>query len=211
MQPADEYSEGTSVQPSPDRKRRNGDPYATHALTDNPLLLPLMAHPEPMQRRSRSFNDDLAWIRIAQRYSIAARSTELNVYRCTRRWQGFKNGFLNLIASFVVAMSQLCNTEAVLGCFVTIVSVTGYWFYGQYLAAHMNWSIVSLAVVFPITQALPCVLRPPPPHVYTRDLPHHAGHRHGLPAAGAGAARPFSGARLHALRVGGGANLADPA
>jgi len=154
MQPADEYSEGTSVQPSPDRKRRNGDPYATHALTDNPLLLPLMAHPEPMQRRSRSFNDDLAWIRIAQRYSIAARSTELNVYRCTRRWQGFKNGFLNLIASFVVAMSQLCNTEAVLGCFVTIVSVTGYWFYGQYLAAHMNWSIVSLAVVFPITQGI---------------------------------------------------------
>merc|ERR1719424_565813 len=51
-------------------------------------------------------------------------------------------------------MSQLCNTEAVLGCFVTIVSVTGYWFYGQYLAAHMNWSIVSLAVVFPITQGI---------------------------------------------------------
>ena len=118
------------------------------------MRMPLMAHPEPMRRRSRSFNDDLAWIRIAQRYSISARSTELNVYRCTRRWQGFKNGFLNMMASFVVATSQLMNTEAVLGCAITVVSVSAYWVYGQYLAAHMNWSIVSLAVVFPITQGI---------------------------------------------------------
>jgi len=154
IDPVDEGSEELSAEPSLDRKRRHGDPYATHALTDNPLLLPLMAHPEPMQRRDRSFNDDLAWIRVAERYSIVARSTEHDVYRCTRRWQGFKNGFLNLIASFVVATSQLANTEAVIGCVVTIISVTAYWTYGQYLAAHMNWSIVSLAVVFPITQGI---------------------------------------------------------
>ena len=162
IDPVDEGSEELSAEPSLDRKRRHGDPYATHALTDNPLLLPLMAHPEPMQRRDRSFNDDLAWIRVAERYSIVARSTEHDVYRCTRRWQGFKNGFLNLIASFVVATSQLANTEAVIGCVVTIISVTAYWTYGQYLAAHMNWSIVSLAVVFPITQAYTIYTTTPP-------------------------------------------------
>lgn len=163
IDPVDEGSEELSAVSSLDRKRRHGDPYATHALTDNPLLLPLMAHPEPMQRRDRSFNDDLAWIRVAERYSIVARSSdEHDVYRCTRRWQGFKNGFLNLIASFVVATSQLANTEAVIGCVVTIISVTAYWTYGQYLAAHMNWSIVSLAVVFPITQAYTIYITTPP-------------------------------------------------
>ena len=156
IDPVDEGSEELSAEPSLDRKRRHGDPHTTRALTDNPMLLPLMAHPEPMERRGRSFNDDLAWIRVAERYSIVARSNDHDyhdVYRCTRQWQGFKNGFLNLIASFVVATSQLANTEAVIGCVVTIISVTAYWTYGQYLAAHMNWSIVSLAVVFPITQA----------------------------------------------------------
>jgi len=78
----------------------------------------------------------------------------------------------------------------------------------------MNWSIVSLAVVFPITQAsmiayhgfpLSCGLNT----LYSADAcstilhaiptPPHAGHRHGLPAAGAGAARPLGGARQHLL------------
>ena len=49
-----------------------GDAHATHASTDrNPLHFPLMAHPEPMLERSRSFNDDLAWVRVAQDYAIA--------------------------------------------------------------------------------------------------------------------------------------------
>ena len=126
-----------------------GDVHATHASTDyNPLHFPLMAHPEPMLERSRSFNDDdLAWVRVAQDYSIAPpppppsseraghsglRSSSAarcgpKPGRCTRRWRGFKNGFLNLAASFVVATSQLANTEALLGCTITIVSVTAYW------------------------------------------------------------------------------------
>jgi len=139
-----------------------------------------MAHPEPMERRGRSFNDDLAWIRVAERYSIVARSNDHDyhdVYRCTRQWQGFKNGFLNLIASFVVATSQLANTEAVIGCVVTIISVTAYWTYGQYLAAHMNWSIVSLAVVFPITQAYTMHITTPPPPLCMHVVRVHA-HMH---------------------------------
>ena len=205
----------------------------TKALSDNPMLLPLMAHCEPLQRRGRSFNKDLPWMRVAERYRIVARTSDVPEHDAYRnpdayRWQGFKNGFLNLVASFVVATLQLMNTEALIGCVVTIVSVTAYWTYGQYLAAHMNWSIVSLAVVFPITQACtirawqrphnaplppPCACAPgahastvarahictwpprsPPPRASTTRL-HHAGHRHGLPAAGAGAARPLAGAR----------------
>ena len=124
------------------------DPHATHASSDhNPLHFPFMAHPEPMLERSRSFNDDLPWVRVVQRYLIAAPptppSTERSEHsgsrsssaarcgpkpgRCTRRWRGFKNGFLNLFASFVVAAAQLVNTEALLGCTITIISVTAYW------------------------------------------------------------------------------------
>ena len=132
----------------PGSENCRGDVHATHASTDyNPLHFPLMAHPEPMLERSRSFNDDLAWVRIAQDYSLAppppppsseraghsgSRSSSAarcgpKPGRCTRRWRGFKNGFLNLAASFVVATSQLANTEALLGCTITIVSVTAYW------------------------------------------------------------------------------------
>lgn len=131
------------------------DKHSTQAWTENPMLLPLMAHCEPLQRRGRSFNKDLAWMLVAERYRIVARSSDVPEHdREAYRWQGFKNGFLNLVASFVVATLQLMNTESLIGCMVTIISVTAYWTYGQYLAAHMNWSIVSLAVVFPITQGI---------------------------------------------------------
>ena len=156
IDPVDEGSEELSAEMPPEPSP------LTKALTDNPMLLPLMAHCEPLQRRGRSFNKDLPWMRVAERYRIVARTSDVPEHDAYRnpdayRWQGFKNGFLNLVASFVVATLQLMNTEALIGCVVTIVSVTAYWTYGQYLAAHMNWSIVSLAVVFPITQA--CTIR----------------------------------------------------
>jgi hypothetical protein len=163
IDPVDEGSEELSAEMPPDPKRP-GDPHmhmdkhSTQAWTENPMLLPLMAHCEPLQRRGRSFNKDLAWMLVAERYRIVARSSDVPEHdREAYRWQGFKNGFLNLVASFVVATLQLMNTESLIGCMVTIISVTAYWTYGQYLAAHMNWSIVSLAVVFPITQA--CTIR----------------------------------------------------
>ena len=175
IDPVDEGSAELSAEMPPDLPSR-----LTQALSDNPMLLPLMAHCEPLQRRGRSFNKDLPWMRVAERYRIVSRTSDVPEHDAYRnpdayRWQGFKNGFLNLVASFVVATLQLMNTEALIGCVVTIVSVTAYWTYGQYLAAHMNWSIVSLAVVFPITQActIPARQRPhdaplPPPCAYAQ-------------------------------------------
>jgi len=49
--------------------------------------------------------------------------------------------------------------QAILGCLITAGSVVAYWAYGKRLAADMNWSIVSLAVVFPITQGIGMAFR----------------------------------------------------
>ena len=130
IDPVDEGSEELSAEMPPDPKRP-GDPHmhmdkhSTQAWTENPMLLPLMAHCEPLQRRGRSFNKDLAWMLVAERYRIVARSSDVPEHdREAYRWQGFKNGFLNLVASFVVATLQLMNTESLIGCMVWLPEQT---------------------------------------------------------------------------------------
>ena len=122
--------------------------------SDDPLNLQLVGKPVQLCR-SLSLSDELPWVQVAQKYSITARPPDQRRrWRCTRKLKAFKQGFLNLLACIVVASQTVCNTEAVLGCLITVASVLGYWCWGRHLAARMNWSIVSLAVVFPITQGI---------------------------------------------------------
>ena len=122
--------------------------------SDDPLNLQLVAKPVQLCR-NLSLSDELPWVQVAQKYSITARPPDQRRrWRCTRKLKAFKQGFLNLLACIVVASQTVCNTEAVLGCLITVASVLGYWCWGRHLAARMNWSIVSLAVVFPITQGI---------------------------------------------------------
>lgn len=109
--------------------------------------------------RRISFRDELPWVDVVRTYNIDSAAQPLPTF--CRSGYGtcffgikFMDGIFNLAASFVVAGACVCNSEALLGCMITIFSMIFYWEYGQSLAVQMNWNIVSLAVIFPITQGI---------------------------------------------------------
>ena len=61
---------------------------------------------------------------------------------------------LNLAASFAIAARCIFSGDAILGCLLCSAYTMLYWHYGQEVAVNMNWTIVSLAVVFPISQGI---------------------------------------------------------
>jgi len=61
---------------------------------------------------------------------------------------------LNLAASFAIAARCIFSGDAILGCILCSAYTMLYWHFGQEVAVNMNWTIVSLAVVFPISQGI---------------------------------------------------------
>lgn len=78
--------------------------------SSDPMDTPFVAEPRQVSRRM-NLTDDLAFMHVAREKSIQARSEEDPAWRCTRRVRSMENGVLNLVASFVVALSQLVNRE----------------------------------------------------------------------------------------------------
>ena len=60
----------------------------------------------------------------------------------------------NLLGSFFIAIRVLSTVDTILGCLLTVGYTLCYWYFGQHLATNMNWNLVSLAVVFPISQGV---------------------------------------------------------
>ena len=60
----------------------------------------------------------------------------------------------NLAASVGVAMRCLFTADSALGCGLSVFYTLLYWRWGQHLSVNMSWNIVSLAVVFPVSQGI---------------------------------------------------------
>jgi len=65
-----------------------------------------------------------------------------------------RNGFVNVLASIGIALRMVFNFECVLGCMLSVGCSLANWEYGRQMAVSMSWSIVSLAVIFPISQGI---------------------------------------------------------
>ena len=112
--------------------------------------------------RRLSVRDEPPWADIVRTYQIDSAAQPPPTFcrsgygtcSSSRHVVKFMDGIFNLAASFVVAGGCVCNSEALLGCMITVFSMLLYWEYGQALAVEMNWNIVSLAVIFPITQGI---------------------------------------------------------
>lgn len=63
-------------------------------------------------------------------------------------------GSLNLMANFTIAWRAIATPDSMLGCTMAIVYTLMYWHFGQHLAVDMSWNVISLAVVFPISQGI---------------------------------------------------------
>ena len=66
----------------------------------------------------------------------------------THRWLADFAGAASVTASTVI------TPDSVLGCAVAILCTCLYWDHGDHLAINMSWTLVSLAVVFPISQGI---------------------------------------------------------
>lgn len=89
------------------------------------------------------------WLNIAGDIGIAARAPE-----SARSSQGCAAGTLNLLGSFRIASSTIFTTDALLGCILAVAYTVAYWTFAPNLAVNMSWNIVSLAVIFPISQCI---------------------------------------------------------
>lgn len=92
----------------------------------------------------------LGWLDIATEHGVAARTPSHKA----RDERSVRVRLLNLAASFVVAWRCIMDPDAVLGCAVAVGCTLFYWHWGQHLSANMSWNIVSLAVIFPISQGI---------------------------------------------------------
>lgn len=64
-------------------------------------------------------------------------------------------GTLNLLASFVRATECILTPDCLLGCFVSVACTLYYWFVAPAsVPVTMSWSIISLVIVFPISQGI---------------------------------------------------------
>lgn len=58
------------------------------------------------------------------------------------------------LGTVYVAGSSCFKPEAMFGCVVATASTLYYWNYAPYLDVNMNWAIVSMGIIFPITSAI---------------------------------------------------------
>eukprot|EP01062_Namystynia_karyoxenos_P069236 TRINITY_DN6472_c0_g1_i1.p1 TRINITY_DN6472_c0_g1~~TRINITY_DN6472_c0_g1_i1.p1 ORF type:complete len:421 (+),score=67.67 TRINITY_DN6472_c0_g1_i1:86-1348(+) len=61
---------------------------------------------------------------------------------------------LDLGAAFAVTWSTFWYLEVLLSCTTAVMSTLIYWWYGSYLAVNLSWTLVSFAVILPLTMSL---------------------------------------------------------
>ena len=93
--------------------------------------------------------EDDGWVGVAGEIGVAARTAQHG-----RGARTCSAETLNLFASFYVAFSTILTVDAVLGCALAVCYVLAYWTWAPDLAVNMSWNIVSLAVIFPISQGI---------------------------------------------------------
>jgi len=64
------------------------------------------------------------------------------------------NMLSNIFASLVIALGCLVTIDSFLGCTFAVGYTLFYWHYWPDTAVNMSWQIVSLAVIFPISQGI---------------------------------------------------------
>ena len=88
------------------------------------------------------------WREASNKYGLGARE----------RKAGFHNelwvGTLNLFASFVLAARCVVTPDSLLGAAIAVASTAVYWHLHFALGTRMDWNLVGLVVVFPISQAI---------------------------------------------------------
>lgn len=61
---------------------------------------------------------------------------------------------LDLLGSCYIALASTFTAHSLLGCALAVTYTVAYWALAPNLAINMNWNIVSLAVIFPISQCI---------------------------------------------------------
>lgn len=100
----------------------------------------------PKESLERRINED-EWVDRAATYGVASRPATKHVPTCLAP-------FLNLLSSLMHAAECLVTLDAFVGCCIATTSTCLYWYYAPQLAVSMSWNIMSLAVVFPISQGI---------------------------------------------------------
>jgi len=67
---------------------------------------------------------------------------------------GFRNHLLDLLASLYVAGTIVFTVACLEGCIIACTSTCLYWYYAPEYAVSMSWTVVSLAVVFPLSSCI---------------------------------------------------------
>ena len=105
---------------------------------------------EPFSRdgtipRTQAAADAEGWVGVATKVGVASRAPQHNPLGCTSQ-------FLNLLASFYIAATYIFVFDTLAGCALAVFYTLAYWTWAPDLAVNMSWNIVSLAVIFPISQ-----------------------------------------------------------
>jgi len=97
---------------------------------------------------------DPGWESIAARHGFHA-DTTLGRRACfsarSEVWGCVPAHFLNLLSSLLIAAQCLLSLDSVLGCLCGVGSTLLYWYYAPGAEVKLDWMVISLAVIFPIT------------------------------------------------------------
>lgn len=88
------------------------------------------------------------WKTSAAVSGLTARPSELGFSR------GWTEELLNLFACGVIVVRVMTTPDAILGVAIGVACTLVYWFYAPNLHVNMSWNVVSLAVIFPISQGI---------------------------------------------------------
>eukprot|EP01068_Selenidium_serpulae_P016778 Selendium_serpulae@DN6321_c1_g1_i13.p1 len=104
--------------------------------------------PMPLEQPFIVHEITAVWNPLAEKYGIEAsysgRSFLLSLW----------GAIANLLASFVIAIECVLTFDAMVGCTIASVTTWLFWFFDQRLPMGMNWNLVSLAIIFPVTQGI---------------------------------------------------------
>ena len=94
-------------------------------------------------------DDAEPWLSIASDLGIAARAPQH-----ARSPRSCVADLLDLLGSCYIASSTIFTADSMLGCALAVACTAAYWALAPHLAINMSWNIVSLVVIFPISQCI---------------------------------------------------------
>jgi hypothetical protein len=86
------------------------------------------------------------WHKKGQDYGIEARDA-VHGYKST-----IAADFLNAFGSVLIALDNFASIDTVVGVVLAISCTIFYWFFNPGAAVNMSWNVVSMGIIFPITQ-----------------------------------------------------------